>query len=192
METLKWHTETRIINELIPYEHNPRIMTAKQKADLQKSLEEFDLVEIPAINTDNKIIAGHQRLKILQLLGRGDEEIDVRVPNRKLTEDEFKRYNLRSNKNTGDWDWDLLSGFDEDLLLDVGFSEVEFKMPEIIENDNLGLSQNPNNAYGGNSLPIRIGDLIAYIKIEGNGEIIDFLDNFVKKIHRDDEKERYY
>ena len=43
----------------------------------------------------------------------------------------------------------------------MGFSEVEFKMPEIIENDNLGLSQNPNNAYM-KPLPIRIGDLIVY------------------------------
>ena len=125
MEKLKWHTEKRIINQLIPYENNPRIMTEKQKADLQKSLEEFDLVEIPAIDTDNKIIAGHQRLKIMQLLGRGNEEIDVRVPNRKLTEDEFKRYNLRSNKNVGSWNWDLLANFDEELLIDVGFSEVE-------------------------------------------------------------------
>ena len=124
MKKLKWHTEKRIINQLIPYENNPRIMTEKQKADLQKSLEEFDLVEIPAIDTDNKIIAGHQRLKIMQMLGRGDEEIDVRIPNRKLTEDEFKRYNLRSNKNTGEWDWDLLANFDEELLIDVGF-EIE-------------------------------------------------------------------
>ena len=125
MKKLKWHTEKRIINQLIPYENNPRIMTEKQKADLQKSLEEFDLVEIPAIDTDNKIIAGHQRLKIMQLLGRGNEEIDVRVPNRKLTEEEFKKYNLRSNKNTGEWDWDMLANYDEELLLDIGFDEYE-------------------------------------------------------------------
>ena len=125
MEKLKWHTEKRIINQLIPYENNPRIMTEKQKNDLQKSLNKFDLVEIPAIDVDNKIIAGHQRLKILQLLGRGEEEIDVRIPNRKLTDEEFREYNLRSNKNMGDWDWDLLVNYNEEFLLDVGFSEKE-------------------------------------------------------------------
>jgi len=31
MEKLKWHTETRTINELIPYPENPRQMTEKQK-----------------------------------------------------------------------------------------------------------------------------------------------------------------
>jgi hypothetical protein len=30
-------------------------------------------------------------------IGRGDEFIDVRVPNRELTELEFKEYNIRSN-----------------------------------------------------------------------------------------------
>ena len=125
MEKLKWHTEKRKVNDLIPYENNPRIMTEKQKNDLQKSLEKFDLVEIPATDLDNKIIAGHQRLKIMQLLDRGEEEIDVRIPNRKLTDDEFREYNLRSNKNIGDWNLDMLANLDEDLLLDVGFEKGE-------------------------------------------------------------------
>ena len=105
MKTIKkliWHTERRKIKDLVPFEGNPRTMTDKQTEDLRKSLNRFNLVEIPAIDTNNKIIAGHQRLKIMQLLGRDQKEIDVRVPNRKLTEAEFKEYNLRSNKNTGE------------------------------------------------------------------------------------------
>ena len=116
---LNWHTEKRKVNKLVPFEGNPRIMNDKQLEDLKKSVSKFDLVEIPAIDTDNRIIAGHQRLKIMQLLGRGEEEIDVRVPNRKLTEAEFKEYNLRSNKNTGEWNFDELANFDEDLLKEL-------------------------------------------------------------------------
>jgi len=127
MEKLSWHTEERKIDDLIPYEGNPRQMTEKQKNDLQKSLEKFNLVEIPAIDTDNKIIAGHQRLRILQLLGRGDEKIDVRMPNRKLTDKEFREYNLRSNKNLGEWDYDLLANFDEKELIFAGFEEQELE-----------------------------------------------------------------
>lgn len=127
MKRLKWHTEKRKVNELLPYEGNPRQMTEKQKKDLEKSLKKFDLVEIPAIDTDNKIIAGHQRIKIMQMLGKGEETIDVRVPNRKLTEEEFKEYNLRSNKNVGEWDWDMLANYDERILEDVGFDEKELK-----------------------------------------------------------------
>jgi DNA modification methylase len=125
MDKLKWHTEKRKVDDVIPYERNPRQMTEAQKNDLQRSLEKFDLVEIPAINTDNKIVAGHQRLKILQLLGRGSEEIDVRVPNRKMTDKEFEEYNLRSNKNVGEWNYDLLANFDEEILKDIGFKSEE-------------------------------------------------------------------
>ena len=96
---LKWHNEKRKVSDLIPFKKNPRKITDEQREDLKKSLDKFDLVEIPAINTDNKIIAGHQRIAIMHLLGRGKEEIDVRVPNRKLTKAEFEEYNLRSNKN---------------------------------------------------------------------------------------------
>ena len=71
MDKLVWHNEKRKIDDLIPFEGNPRQMTEKQASDLKKSLEKFNLVEIPAIDTDNKIIAGHQRLKILQVLNRG-------------------------------------------------------------------------------------------------------------------------
>jgi len=66
MQKLKWHTEQR-----------PRTMNAKQKHDLEESLKRFNLMSIPVINTDNTIISGHQRMKILQLLGRGKEEIEI-------------------------------------------------------------------------------------------------------------------
>jgi site-specific DNA-methyltransferase (adenine-specific) len=35
------------------------------------------LPEIPAINTNDVIIAGHQRVVVLMELGRGEEFIDV-------------------------------------------------------------------------------------------------------------------
>ena len=108
MIKLQWHTEPRRVNDLIPYEHNPRKITSVQMRNLQDCLEEFGLVEIPVINLDATLIAGHQRCKAMQLLGRGDELIDVRVPNRELTERELKEYNLKSNAIKGDWLDDIL------------------------------------------------------------------------------------
>jgi len=125
MQTLEWTTEKRKVSELIPYKGNPRQLTEQQAKDLTKSLEKFNLVEIPAINRDNTIVAGHQRLAIMSLLGRGAEEIDVRVPNRTLTEEELSEYCIRSNKNTGEWDLDALANFDESLLKDIGFDSKE-------------------------------------------------------------------
>lgn len=124
---LKWHNEKRKVSDLIPFEKNPRKITEKQKDDLKASLEKFDLVEIPAINTDNKIIAGHQRVMTLHLLGRGKEKIDVRVPNRKLNKKEFEEYNIRSNKNVADWDWDILEEIGADMLKEIGFEDEELE-----------------------------------------------------------------
>ncbi len=123
--SLEWKTEKRKVDELIPFSDNPRRLSPKDKTQLIKSFKKFNLVEIPAINTDNKIIAGHQRLKIMKLLGWGNRKIDVRVPNRKLTDKEFKEYLLRSNKNTGEWDTEILNKFDDDLLREIGFSEKD-------------------------------------------------------------------
>lgn len=123
---LEWTTETRKVSELVPHKKNPRRMTSSQVEKLKASLEKFNLVELPAINTDNTILAGHQRLKILAMIGRGDEEIEVRVPNRKLKDEEAEEYLLRSNRNRGEWDYDMLANhFDFDFLDEVGFSDGE-------------------------------------------------------------------
>jgi DNA modification methylase len=92
---------------------------------LKKSLETYGLVEIPAIDLDGTILAGHQRIKVLQLLGQGGTEIDVRVPNRQLTIEEAEAYLIGSNSIHGDWDFDLLKDFEMDLLIDLGFDQKE-------------------------------------------------------------------
>jgi len=125
LEKLEWFTVKRKVNDLIPFEKNPRIMSEKQTEDLKKSLRKYNLVEVPAIDLDSRIVAGHQRVKTLQLLGRGEEEIDVRIPNRKLTQEEYEQYLLTSNALRGDWNIDLLRNFEIDTLLDVGFSDTE-------------------------------------------------------------------
>jgi len=130
-----WHNEKRKISDLIPTENNPRILSEKQKKDLEKSINKFDLAEIPAINTNNKILAGHMRLKILKSL-KGDIEIDVRVPNRELTEKEAQEYLIRSNKNTGEWDFDILANeFNEVELIDWGFEDFELGMGDVAEEE---------------------------------------------------------
>jgi DNA modification methylase len=122
---LSWRTEQRKVSDLIPHAKNPRTLSKKQRQDLEASITTFGLAEIPAINTDNTVLAGHARLKILKALGRGKKEIDVRVPNRTLTDKEAEEYMLRSNRNTGSWDYDLLKNFDTQFLIDLGFEQAE-------------------------------------------------------------------
>lgn len=131
METLQWNTEKRKLGDLVPATYNPRKLSKKSYDDLKKSLEKFGLAEIPAINKDNTIMAGHMRIQLMVDLYGRDYEIDVRVPNRQLTPDEEKEYNIRSNKNTGDWDWDVMANnFNPDELMDWGFNDYELSFYE--------------------------------------------------------------
>lgn len=123
MDRITWTNEKRKISDLSPAEYNPRQLTEKQAKDLDASLERFNLCDPIIINADNKIIGGHQRINILKR--RGAVDVDVRVPSRQLTEHEEKELNLRLNKNLGEWDFDLLAGFDQEMLLDVGFDSAE-------------------------------------------------------------------
>ncbi len=125
MKKLIWTTVQKRVNDLIPQKINPRVITDKQMSDLKKSLQKYNLVEIPAIDTNGKILAGHQRVLALQILGRGEEIIDVRIPNRKLTEKESKQYLIASNKLGGSWDYQALRSFDMDILQLAGFEDME-------------------------------------------------------------------
>jgi ParB-like chromosome segregation protein Spo0J len=118
LKPLEWFTEKRIIKDLIPYEFNPRKITEEKRQKLLESLEKFNLVEIPVLDFDDIIIAGHQRIEVLLHSGKGNLEIDVRVPNRKLTEKELKEYNLRSNISSGQFDFDMIINEFEDISLD--------------------------------------------------------------------------
>jgi len=123
---LTWHTVDKKISDLVPNIKNPRVMSPKQIEDLKCSLKKFNLVELPVVNLDNKVIAGHQRLMALKLLGRENETIPVRVPNRKLTQKEYDQYLLSSNRIHGDWDWQALAdSFDIETLLTSGFDDMD-------------------------------------------------------------------
>jgi ParB-like chromosome segregation protein Spo0J len=132
-----WHNEKRRIKDLVPYVANPRQITEKQAKDLKASLERFGVADPIIINTDNTIIGGHQRKKILEsLMGIDpDYEIDVRVPDRELSIDEMRELNVRLNKNQGEWNFDTLANnFELDDLLDWGFENADFGVVELDQN----------------------------------------------------------
>ncbi|MBS5624645.1 MAG: DNA modification methylase [Porphyromonadaceae bacterium] len=127
MEKLYWITEQRRVRELIPLDFNPRKVNEDKQRKLIESIGTFNLVEIPVINKDNRIIAGQRRYEALWFAGKQDEFIDVRVPNRMLTEDEVKRYNLISNTHAGEWDLEKL----EEFFADIDYKDIICELPEI-------------------------------------------------------------
>lgn len=122
-ENLKWETKKVKVKDLIQLDINPRKISDEKKQKLVASLEKFNLVEIPAVNTDMQIIGGNQRVTALMMAGRGEEEIDVRFPNRKLTKNEVKEYAIISNTHAGEFDFEMLDLEFGDIDLDeIGFN----------------------------------------------------------------------
>lgn len=136
---INWSTEKRKISDLIPANYNPRKWPENEKNNLAKSIDKFSLADPLVINQDNKIIGGHFRLNILK--SKGIVEVDCRVPNRLLTEDEEKELNIRLNRNLGLWDFEALANFDEELLKDIGFDSKEldkiFKIDDTDKDDDV-------------------------------------------------------
>tara|TARA_R100000388_G_scaffold92767_1_gene76262 strand:+ start:1306 stop:1788 length:483 start_codon:yes stop_codon:yes gene_type:complete len=110
------------IHELKQAEYNPRKMTTKQYEDLKKSLEKFGCVDPIIINSDNTIVGGHQRVRIMVELGATQVPV-VRV---NLSKEDEKELNVRLNKNTGEFDFDIIAdNFDIEDLLEWGFKHID-------------------------------------------------------------------
>lgn len=124
---IEWKIEVRKIKSLIPHSKNPRLLMRDQHQHLKTSIAKFGLTDKPIINTDNTIIGGHQRLKILKELGH--KEVEVLVPNRELTNEEVDEFCIRLNKNTGEFDYEILANeWNVSDLVDWGFTEKDLQL----------------------------------------------------------------
>ena len=121
------------INNLNPAEYNPRQISNKQYEDLKASIDKFGLVDPIIINSDNTVIGGHQRLKVLRELG-AKKIPTVRV---NLSKEDERELNIRLNKSGGEWDMDVLANeFDIVDLKEWGFKDIELGFNiDKIEND---------------------------------------------------------
>lgn len=114
------------VKELIPSEYNPRSASEKECQDLKASILAFGLVDPiivnSAVNRKNIVIGGHFRLRMAIELGFDTVPVVYLNIPELVKEQEL---NLRLNKNSGQWDFDLLANFDEELLKGVGFESKE-------------------------------------------------------------------
>lgn len=128
----------RKIKDLIRAEYNPRELTKDQYNHLKDSLLRFGVVDPVIVNKhpdrDNIIIGGHQRSKVWEDMGNES----IPTVELSLTLDKEKELNVRLNKNTGQFDMDMLANhFDTSDLLEWGFDENDdiIFMDEPDEND---------------------------------------------------------
>ncbi len=114
------------ISDLNPAPYNPRKWGAGDMKYLIESIKKFGFVDPILVNKakqrKNVVIGGHFRLEVAKRLGM--EDVPVVFLNISNIEKE-KELNLRLNRNTGKWDFELLKKFDMNLLLDIGFDESD-------------------------------------------------------------------
>ncbi|MEK7464087.1 MAG: DNA modification methylase [Patescibacteria group bacterium] len=121
MENIKlvWHSERRQVSTLKAWNRNPRKITTQKFNQLIERIKSRGFHDVIKIDTDGTVLSGNQRKKALLKLSI--KEVNVLVPNRKLTEEERDRVGIESNTNDGEWDYEGLKSFDLDTLTDVGF-----------------------------------------------------------------------
>jgi len=124
-------------DQLLPSEYNPRKWSEEAIKHLKESIEKYGLVDpiIANVAPGRKgiIIGGHFRYKVAKELGIKEVPVVyISIPNL----EKEKELNIRLNKNTGEFDWNLLAQFDETILANIGFSSEEL-------DDVFGIDENP-------------------------------------------------
>ena len=128
----------RDINSLIFAEYNPRQLTKEQYKHLRDSIERFGLVDPIIVNKNkerkNIIVGGHQRVRVAK-----DMKIEiVPVLEVDLNYDRERELNVRLNRNTGEWDFDVLANmFELEELENWGFNDKELKIYDIEDEEEI-------------------------------------------------------
>ncbi|MFA6408044.1 MAG: DNA methyltransferase [Candidatus Paceibacterota bacterium] len=113
-------------SSLKPAAYNPRKHDEEQARQLKESITRFGVVDPIICNSaperKDVVIGGHFRLKVAKELGiETVPVVYVNIPDI-IKEQELT---LRLNKNTGEFDLELLAEFDTSILSDIGFSSEE-------------------------------------------------------------------
>jgi len=139
------------VDEVIPYENNPR----KNEASIDKvaaSIKEFGFKQPIVIDKNGVIVVGHTRLEAAKRLGW--EKVPCIRAN-DLTDEQARGYRLADNKTSefSEWDYELLTDeldniFDIDMAdfgFDLSFDDEE---PEVVEDDVPDVPEEPKAVLG--------------------------------------------
>lgn len=125
------------IDELVPYENNPRDNTAAIDA-VAASIKEFGFKNPIIIDSDNVIVAGHTRLKAAQKLKIQNVPCVVADD---LTQEQVNAFRLADNKTAelAEWDLELLNS-ELELIDGIDMTEFGFELDiaddqEVVEDE---------------------------------------------------------
>ena len=124
------------VEDLIPYENNPRYNDEAVEY-VANSIKEFGFRVPIIVDKNNVIVAGHTRYKASLELGL--DEVPTIVAD-DLTEEQIKAFRLADNKvsEKASWNFELLDEELEDLDIDMsefGFEKIESNLEDFFETD---------------------------------------------------------
>ncbi len=167
MTDITWRNETRRLDELVPWEHNPKRMTKKQAEGLRLSIERFGFAVPFLVSPDGDIYDGHQRLALMDAIKEYGPRavVDVRVSSRPLTDDERRELVVRLKQNQAGWDFDMLPNlYEREELLEWGFEQWE--TGDIIGVDTMDAARQTNNMGiigKGENVGLQFGDIMVVL-----------------------------
>jgi hypothetical protein len=103
---IQWAVVKSRVDSLIPYERNPRKITPEDFEKLKRSIARVGFHKPITATLDGRIIGGHVRIRALKELGI--DEVYVSIPDRALTEAEFKEIMITDNTHFGEWDIEIV------------------------------------------------------------------------------------
>ena len=113
----------RKVDELIPYDDNPRDNDGAVES-VMNSIREFGFKVPVVIDENDVIVAGHTRIKASK--GLGLEEVPTIVA-KDLTDEQVKAFRLVDNKTgeLAEWDWNVLEKELAELEFEFGSEKLE-------------------------------------------------------------------
>lgn len=164
-EAIQWTEKKVALSKLKPYERNPRMITKEAYDRLKEAIQKLGFHQRILCQPDLSVIGGHQRIKALKELGF--KEIQVLIPHRVLTEDEFRQLLIQDNLPFGQHDFAILAAdFDVAELIEWGMPESW--LGDLTKEVSEGLT-NPEDAPEPSANPVsKLGD----VWVMGNHRII--------------------
>lgn len=176
---VKVDIEYRTLDEITPYENNPR-QNEDAVQSVANSIRQFGFVVPIVVNADGVIAAGHTRYEAARMMGM--EEVPVVVANH-LTPEQLNAFRLIDNKvsELAKWDLDMLSAEITALqnsgieFTNYGWTQEEIDcLTDIVADDCLSagvasqLDQRRNEEIDSRRAPARtrfvLGDIVFFVE----------------------------
>ena len=126
MSELTWTPTTVALDDLQPWERNPKRLSKAQAKRLEDSTGKLGragvlLVGPPDADGKRPLYDGHQRAGIWQALYGKGERVQALESDRLLTDEERRATSLLTVTAAGSFDWDALASWDVGELVTWGF-----------------------------------------------------------------------